>query len=162
MTRVAPVLAVGTDDVWQIVADVWQSLLGQQAAQVEHAFGLDGTLTGSVDVRGDWTGLVTVTLPRRAADAVTRSMLGFDAADEVMDEDVRDAVGELANVIGGNVKALVPRPARLGLPRIVSGLAPTHAQLVCRVGVEWSGQVARVAVWHGGPHPQQVDEGGAR
>ena len=34
------------------------------------------------------------------------------------DEDIDDALGELANVVGGNVKAVLPGPSALGLPEV--------------------------------------------
>ena len=34
------------------------------------------------------------------------------------DEDIEDALGELANVVGGNVKAVLPGPSALGLPEV--------------------------------------------
>jgi len=33
------------------------------------------------------------------------------------DRDVADALGELANIVGGNFKALLPEPCRLSMPR---------------------------------------------
>ena len=45
------------------------------------------------------------------------------------DEDVEDGLGELANVVGGNVKAVLPGPSVLGLPEVGSAPAagPTPA-----------------------------------
>ena len=46
------------------------------------------------------------------------------------DEDVDDALGELANVVGGNVKAVLPGPSVLGLPEVgtaPAGRPPTSA-----------------------------------
>ena len=46
----------------------------------------------------------------------------FDRAErEVSLDDVRDALGEITNMIGGNVKALLPTPSRLSLPTVVEG-----------------------------------------
>jgi chemotaxis protein CheX len=129
------------------VADVWESMLALPAVRADHAFELHGALTASVEVDGDWTGLVAVTLPHSAAVAVTRVMLQLTDSDEVSDEDVADAVGEVVNVVGGNVKALLDGRTVLGLPRVDSEWAAVHAQLVCRTGVEWPGHVARVGVW---------------
>jgi chemotaxis protein CheX len=36
-------------------------------------------------------------------------------------DEVRDALGELTNVIGGNVKALFPGPSRISLPTVAVG-----------------------------------------
>jgi len=37
-------------------------------------------------------------------------------------EEVTDALGELANMIGGNVKALLPEPCRISLPAVADGM----------------------------------------
>jgi len=34
---------------------------------------------------------------------------------------MQDATGELSNMVGGNVKALLPQPSRLSLPSVVEG-----------------------------------------
>jgi chemotaxis protein CheX len=44
-------------------------------------------------------------------------LLAVDLLD-VTQSDIVDAVGELANVIGGNVKALLPQPCQLSLPHV--------------------------------------------
>ncbi|WP_426561104.1 chemotaxis protein CheX [Angustibacter sp. McL0619] len=135
------------DDVWQIVADVWESMLGLPAVRADRAFELHGALTASVQLSGDWDCLVTVTLPRSTAVDVTRVMLQLEDSDEVSEADVADAVGEVVNVVGGNVKALLAGRTSLGLPKVAFEWAPVHAQLLCRTGVEWPGHVARVGVW---------------
>jgi chemotaxis protein CheX len=53
-----------------------------------------------------------------AARNVAAALLGVDL-DDVTPEDVRDALGELANIIGGNVKSLMPEPAALSLPVVL-------------------------------------------
>ena len=45
-------------------------------------------------------------------------MFATESHHEPLDR-VRDAVGELANMIGGNVKALLPGPSRLSLPALI-------------------------------------------
>jgi CheY-like chemotaxis protein len=45
---------------------------------------------------------------RGTAEALTRALLGEHAPAELEDEDIADAFGEIANVVGGNVKAVLP------------------------------------------------------
>ena len=148
MTTTASAPPVRADEVWELVAEVWESLLQLPAVRADHAFGLQGAMTASVAITGDWTGLVTVTLPPTTAAAVTRAMLQVPETDDVSHADVADAVGEVVNVIGGNVKALLQGSTSLGLPRVELEWAPVHAQPVCRAGVEWPGHAARIGVWH--------------
>jgi chemotaxis protein CheX len=45
----------------------------------------------------------------------------FQADEAPSGEEIRDALGELTNVIGGNVKALFPGPSALSLPTVAVG-----------------------------------------
>jgi chemotaxis protein CheX len=40
---------------------------------------------------------------------------------DVTDDDKRDVVAELANMIGGNLKSLLPGPLYLSLPTVLAG-----------------------------------------
>jgi chemotaxis protein CheX len=55
-------------------------------------------------------------------------------APEEMDNDVRDAVGEIANMIGGNMKAAMGRDVRLSLPTVIDGC--DYEMRVCGSAVE--------------------------
>jgi len=43
-----------------------------------------------------------------------------------VDDDVRDSIGELANMVGGNLKSLMPPGVALSLPSVVEGVANCH------------------------------------
>ena len=52
----------------------------------------------------------------------------FDVAPEdVTPEDFRDAISEIANIVGGNIKALLPEPCDLSVPsaRLADGEGAT-------------------------------------
>ena len=153
---------VSSDDLWSIVSEVWESILGLEARPVDHAFNLEQALTSAVGIHGEWEGLVTFTCPVGAGEDITRAMLGLDAGEPVSGEDVSDALGEIANVIGGQVKALCSGENQLGLPVVGSGMAMPHAKACCRAGVEWAGHVARVAVWRAMSDAAGSGEGEAR
>ncbi len=156
---------VSSDAVWQVVAEVWQSVLGLPARRAEHAFSLDDALTASVGLHGPWNGVVTLTCPPAAGEAMARVMLDLAVHDTVTQEDVEDAVGEVANVVGGNIKALLAGADRLGLPQVGTGWVPSRSQPLCRTGVAWGTQVARVGVWRlvgDCPTDREANEGGLR
>ena len=62
------------------------------------------------------------------------------------DEDVDDALGELANVVGGNVKAVLPGPSVLGLPEVGTAPEPGLPADICRVDLLWRGQSLTITV----------------
>ncbi|MDR7252862.1 chemotaxis protein CheX [Nocardioides sp. BE266] len=100
----------------------------------------------SIAVTGGWSGHVTLDVSRTGADVLAARML---QADEVSDEDVVDAIGELVNVLGGNVKGLLLEESALGLPE-VSTDAPGDrrtATEVCHAELLWAGHPVDVRVW---------------
>ena len=75
---------------------------------------------GIIDVTGEVNGRVVVSLPETVAARLASALLG-DAIQEI-DEDVMDAVGEIANMIAGNAKTDFPGGAgAISVPRVVLG-----------------------------------------
>lgn len=148
MTPPTPVLAA--QDLVEITADVWSAFLlaeddvpllptapGAPAEDAVHA---------TVEVSGSWAGRVDLVLDGPSADRATRALLRLDAGSPVAPDDVFDAVGELANMVGGNVKSLAPEPSRLGLPAVGRGPLPDGGVVECEADLDWGGSVVRVVV----------------
>ncbi|SNS60703.1 Chemotaxis phosphatase CheX [Geodermatophilus pulveris] len=146
-----------------IAVDAWVALVGEEELLVPVPGDLPAdTLSAWVDVVGPWTGSVVLTTGRQTAADLTRALLR-EAAPELLDhEDVADAFGEIANVVGGNVKAALPGPSTLGLPEVGPAPAVRHPEDVCRIDVLWRGQPLAVSVQgalpslptpHDNPHP---------
>ncbi len=69
----------------------------------------------SISIAGGWNGSLVLRISRRLAEHVAaRLFLLPDGS--ATDADVLDVLGEIVNVVGGNVKALLPGPNRLSLP----------------------------------------------
>jgi chemotaxis protein CheX len=139
------------DDVWHVVEGVWESLLGTWPAPAAPVAPGPDWLTAVVTVDGDWSGAVSFSCPPRTALHVSRAMLDLTSEEPDPDrEDVEDAVREVVNVLGGNVKALVPGGRSLGLPALTR-TPDVDGQLVDELHVGWPGHVARVGVWRADP-----------
>jgi chemotaxis protein CheX len=138
------------NDVHMVVEEVWSSFLGTEDPLLPGAPGeLNVAWSAAVTVSGGWEGMVSVELPAGTAEEVTRRMLGLvDGLDEAADEDVADAVGELVNMIGGNVKSLMPGPSALSLPVVAAGRVarPSDVVEVCRLDASWAGSPLLVSV----------------
>jgi chemotaxis protein CheX len=149
MTTIESFLPVTAEDLAAIGEDVWTAFLLEDPA-IPGAAGTapSGVVHASVGVHGGWTGQVALELSATAAAELARRMLGLD---EVSAADVTDAVGELVNVVGGNVKSIVPVESSLGLPMVVEGTvarATAHdAVEVCSTSLDWAGHEVRVSVW---------------
>ena len=108
------------NEICQITEGVWNDLLGMgvhRLAEAEAQNGGGKTLTGSVRIKGAWQGEVllqcSAELARRAAVVMFRVEL-----EKVSPEQAQDVVGELTNMTGGNLKALLPPPCHLSLPTV--------------------------------------------
>ncbi len=108
-------------DIATIADQVFAIMLGLECAPFGDARpgGLE-TVVGCVQVTGAWHGAVTLDCSAQLARAAAAAM--FEAApDELTSAEVHDAVGELANMTGGNVKNLVPGACQLSLPAVAQG-----------------------------------------
>lgn len=80
------------------------------------------SITGMVGLAGKHKGVLAVHIPDTLAFAITSSFLGLEV--DEMNEDVQDAIGEIANMLGGNVKTILSdkgRDIQLSLPSTISG-----------------------------------------
>ncbi|CAB4712431.1 MAG: chemotaxis protein CheX [Actinobacteria bacterium] len=138
------------DDVYAVVEEVWTTFLGSDEPILPAFEPQPGPIEGwtaAVTVTGAWEAMVLVTLGDRLSRTMTGRMLGI-ADDESSSEDLTDALGELVNVIGGNVKSLMAGPSTLSLPLVAQGAISTtsHLEEACRVDLTWSGDPLRVTV----------------
>jgi chemotaxis protein CheX len=142
---------VPLDDVWNVVEEVWESMLGCAPAPAEPVAVQDDWLTAVVTVDGDWSGAVALSCSPRTAVQVGRALLDLTGDEpDPEPEDVEDAVREVVNVLGGNVKALVPGGRALGLPVLVPSASAVGGDLVGALDVGWPGHVARLGLWSTG------------
>jgi len=83
---------------------------------------LENTITGVIGLAGTHKGVLAIHFPYQVAFAITSNFLGMDIAE--LNEDVEDAIGEIANMLGGNVKSILSENGRdidLSLPSTISG-----------------------------------------
>jgi chemotaxis protein CheX len=133
--------------VQSIAEDAWTALVGEDEFLVPIPGELPADVLSSwVDVVGPWTGTVVLTTARETAAGLTRALLGDHAPDELEDEDIVDAFGEIANVVGGNVKAALPGPSALSLPDVGDAPAVRNPADLCRVDVLWRGEPLSISV----------------
>ena len=133
--------------VQSIAEEAWLALVGEDEILVALPRGMPADVLSSwVHMTGPWTGSVVLTTGRQTAADLTRALLA-DHAPELLDhEDVADAFGEIANVVGGNVKAALPGPSGLSLPGVGAAPAVRNPADVCRVDVLWRGQPLTISV----------------
>lgn len=114
------VATVVDGDLDQVVRSIWEALFPLPLDVADRWSRADGpVVTAVVRIEGAWHGAVLLRCAMPLATMLTASMFGSDG--DVSEEEVDDALGELANITGGNVKALLPEPCRLSLPAVSSG-----------------------------------------
>jgi len=94
------------------------------------------SITGMVGLAGCVRGNLLIHLPTRVATAVTAAFLGMEV--ESIDDDVCDAIGELANMLAGAVKtSLDPSGSgiKLSMPSTVYGESYYLDCIDCSVSV---------------------------
>lgn len=135
----------------EITSSVWAAFLpdSEPFAMVE-AVPAVRALTGSIHISGTWNGLVSLTCSTAAATLAAASMLGVEV-EGVGASDVLDAIGELVNIVGGNVKGLLPPPTDLSLPSVTDGSLHVDtragAERIVDVHLSWMDEPVGVAVW---------------
>lgn len=83
---------------------------------------LTKSITGMIGLAGTHKGVLAVHFPNKVAMEVTSSFLGMEV--DTINEDVQDAVGEIANMLGGNLKTILSdrgKDIQLSLPSTISG-----------------------------------------
>jgi chemotaxis protein CheX len=108
-------------EVAQIVESVFESMLSLEAVESAAPWFPGGDrLTAAVHMTGDWNGAVLLECDRGQACRLAGRFLSLEPSDTV-DDVVRDVLGELANMIGGNMKCVLTRGILLSMPSVVDG-----------------------------------------
>jgi hypothetical protein len=130
-----------------IAEESWLALVGDDEFLMPMPGGEpDDALSSWVEIVGPWNGAVVLTCGRATAEQLSRCLLAEHAPPVLDAEDVEDALGELANVVGGNVKAVLPGPSVLGLPEVGAAPVAGNPADVCRVDLLWRGQSLTITV----------------
>jgi chemotaxis protein CheX len=139
-------------DLADITGTIWATLF-------EHALerrdddddgGAASTVTSIVHIEGAWQGAVILRCSQALAATLTAEMLGGESAPTF--DDIRDALGELTNMVAGNLKAMLPAPSSISLPTVVLGsdyeVDVPGASVVARVSFVSDGHPVVVMLVH--------------
>ena len=110
------------DDLREIADQVWAAYLDPEGVRPYlpgEPQEIKNGMTASVSLTGAWHGHVVVTCSTVAARNVAAAFLAMEV-DEVSGADMTDVMGELANIVGGNVKSMLPPATGVSLPHVVA------------------------------------------
>ena len=105
-----------------ITQEIFSTMLGIEARPVERAPGEDQAhiVVGAIHYAGPWKGVLLLECQPSQAAALTAELTGISPPNSV-DDDVRDAIGEIANMIAGNLKTILPPQTVLSAHTVVEG-----------------------------------------
>jgi len=103
----------------QIVESVFDSMLSLQARESPTPWAPgEHRVRAMVRLTSGWNGAVLMECDRDQACRFAGKFLSMDKP-EAVDELVRDVLGELANMIGGNLKCVLKGGMKLSMPSVV-------------------------------------------
>jgi len=83
-----------------------------------------GSITFKGDIEGNLVGCLTICCGTACAKIIALNMLGMEPADELSEEEVRDAIGEVTNMVMGSVKTRLQDSVgdlQVSIPTVISG-----------------------------------------
>ena len=146
-----PVVTEG--DLAEMVEQVWVSYLDPEGVSPLLTNGevkQPSEVHSTVSITGSWHGHLVYASSQNAARKAAAAFLAMEP-DEVGQEDISDVLGELANIVGGNVKAMLPAGCFLSLPTVV--LAPDTAsyypaaERISGLYGTWDGESVSISMW---------------
>ncbi|MCC7195102.1 MAG: chemotaxis protein CheX [Gemmatimonadaceae bacterium] len=103
------------------IADIWESVLGLAVAQVDDAVEPGfAAVAGCVHLTSDPPAAIVIECDEPFARLIASRMFGAPE-DSLADADVYDAIGEMANMAAGNLKAALAISANVSLPIVTHG-----------------------------------------
>lgn len=128
-------------DLHDTLAQIWQAYLDPETSPVpvwepvdEAAWTTQARVHAAADISGAWQGTVGVEMGLRLALEVATALYAqplpghratagtaaiapddFGRSEQSL---IFDAIGEVVNIVAGNLKALLPQPSTLSLPRV--------------------------------------------
>lgn len=129
MNAVFPIEAYRTGIV-EITQSVFDTMLGATARPVaEQIDKPPAALTAAVYYVGDWKGALLLECSVEQAIDWTSRLLSLPPCSSLND-DVKDGLGEVANVLAGNLKPILPPGVGLSIPSVVEG--SDYSLRICR------------------------------
>jgi chemotaxis protein CheX len=108
------------------MAEVFETMMFMSVEECNEMYeAIDGeALLSSITFKGSVEGCLGVSCNLNCAQTIARNMLGSEAGETVPEEEVVDAMGEVANMVLGAVKARLAESVgdiQVSIPTVVSG-----------------------------------------
>lgn len=113
---------IATDDIVSITQNIFSTMLQMDPYPVAAESPQDShfEMIGCIQIVGEWSGTVLLKVPEELISTAGSRMLMIDQ-ESMEDADREDTLAELTNMVGGNIKSIVPNPSNLSLPTVTNG-----------------------------------------
>jgi CheY-specific phosphatase CheX len=113
----------------QIVRDVFATMLGYEINESFDDYSSRGdVVTCAIFFAGVWKGALILECNEPQACFFTGRLMGIPEPAQ-LDDNARDAMGEVVNMVGGNLKSVLPPGVGLSMPSVLEG--HNHAYRIC-------------------------------
>ncbi len=148
-------MTIQQDDVRQLTNEIWSGMLQIELCPSAEPKKQGSGIGACVQITGAWEGAVRVDCSLGLARLATSRFLAVEPELVEIDQ-IRDAMGELANMSAGSVKPLLPKPCQLSLPSVADGsdytLSVPQGQVILQTGFEFHGEPLCITMLQRKPH----------
>lgn len=152
-------MTTAAEHVLDIARDLFAALVDGEPGHVAEWGGAGVDLTEPVHAWVDITCAhplrATVTTDRGTAADIARALLALAPDEAVTREDAEDTLGEMANVIGGNLEGLVARSAALTVPVVARGPVETAGRRAWERRLRWRDRPVVISMWQLDPEGKE-------
>lgn len=132
-----------------VVGQVWTSMLYRPVLPWVTSWprGRAG-VQAEIDLTGDCTGTVRLWCADSAAVSMSRSLLSVEDPSEPdpVRDDVDDAIGEVLNVLAGNLKGALAGSSSLSMPRVSQRTSPELVEGHVQLTLSWHDDPVLISV----------------
>ncbi len=110
----------GTKEVFNVMAGI---PIKRKSIFLKKDYKMFGEVSGIMGLTGDAMGSVVINFPKQLAIRLISGILGLEKG-EISDDDMRDGVGEILNMVAGKAKTLLANTKyhfKLSIPTVVVG-----------------------------------------
>jgi chemotaxis protein CheX len=144
-------MTFNSDEIFQIAKTIWETTLGRpiEAETSGILANRPRSMAACIQIAGAWNGAILLDCPIEVARLAASAMFSTDT-DKLTVPDLQDAIAELVNMLGGNIKALLPGGCFLSLPAVVEGgdysARVPGSRLINRIAFVCAGSVVSLTI----------------
>ncbi|MBF0492229.1 MAG: chemotaxis protein CheX [Deltaproteobacteria bacterium] len=141
------------EELGSIVTNICQTMLGWEVVvKTEASNGCQNDsscLCGNISITGAWQGEFFLKMPLSLAQKATEAMFA-SAPGSATEDEVRDVLGELTNMVSGSFKSMLEGNCQLSLPSVLQGnVVIPRTEQICHLMFETQKETFEVTVLQG-------------